>query len=261
MASFSLVASAWTSTIDRIGHLAQGTGLELPVDSGEGIVERVHVEAAHDVDHENPVARARVDEVRAPSRSAGRVVHRAQQPRLAFDEDEGLALVPGMVAEGDGVGAGRQDLVADRLGDAEAAGGVLAVDDDAVELPAVAKAGQALDHRVAAGPPDDVAEEEKTHDKSLCGFRPNELGFRDDDVEEPVMGLDRNLVDLLNRISEPDRQDRMLRFQTPRWPGRNDPCRSRCALPCGRRRRGARSAPWGRLPAHPGRARARRSRP
>ena len=89
----------------------------------------------------------------------GGVVHRAQQPRLALDEDQGLALVPGVVAERDRIGAGIQQIVADRLGDAEAAGGVLAVDDDAIELPALAQAGQALDHRVAAGPPDDVAEE------------------------------------------------------------------------------------------------------
>ena len=78
-------------------------------------------------------------EVRAPPGRAGRKVHRAQQPRLALDEDERLALVPGMVAEGDGIGAGGQELVADRLGDAEAAGGVLAVDDDAIEPPALAQ--------------------------------------------------------------------------------------------------------------------------
>ena len=71
--------------------------------------------------------------------------------------------LPSVMASAPGV----QDLVADRLGDAEAAGGVLAVDDDAVELPAVAKPGQALDDRVAAGPPDDVAEKEETHGKSL----------------------------------------------------------------------------------------------
>jgi hypothetical protein len=72
-----------------------------------------------------------------------------------------------VVAQGDRVGARIQDLIADRLGDAEAAGGILAVDDHAIELPAVAKPGQALDHRIAAGPPDDVTEEEKTHDGSL----------------------------------------------------------------------------------------------
>ena len=56
-----------------------------------------------------------------------------------------------------------QDLVADRLGDAEAAGRVLAVDDDAIEPPALAQGGQALGDRVAARPADDVAEEEEAH--------------------------------------------------------------------------------------------------
>ena len=71
-----------------------------------------------------------------------------------------------MVAEGDDIGASRQDLVADRLGDAEAAGGVLAVDDDAVELPGLAQGGQALLHRDPAGAADDVTEEKQTHEGS-----------------------------------------------------------------------------------------------
>src|SRR5215213_3558389 len=38
----------------------------------------------------------------------------------------------------------------------------------------------------------------------------NELGFGDDRVEPAVMRLERNLDDLLNRIGEPNRENRVL---------------------------------------------------
>ncbi len=72
-----------------------------------------------------------------------------------------------MVAERHDVGAGGQQLLQDRLGDAEAAGRVLAVDGDEIERVAGAQPGQLLDHGVAAGAADDVAEEQQTHAASL----------------------------------------------------------------------------------------------
>ena len=156
---------------DRIRHLPERAGIELPVDRQEGIVERVHVEAAHDVDDEDALAGRRIDEVRAaPGRPCG-VIDRSQKPRLALDEHEGLALVPGVIAERDRIGAGIQEIVADRLGDAEAAGRVLAVDDHAIEPPSLPQAGQTVDDRVAAWPSDHIAEKEKTHGRSLNGAR------------------------------------------------------------------------------------------
>jgi hypothetical protein len=46
-----------------------------------------------------------------------------------------------MIAAGDHVGAGIDDLVIDRLRDAEAAGRVLAVDGDEIELPVAISPG------------------------------------------------------------------------------------------------------------------------
>ena len=74
------------------------------------------------------------------------IIERADQPRRALDEHQRLALVPGVIAERDGVGAGVDQLVVDRLGDAEAAGGVLAVDDDEIELPVGDQPRQPLEH-------------------------------------------------------------------------------------------------------------------
>ena len=77
----------------------------------------------------------------AAGRARG-IIDRAHQARRALDEDERLALVPGMIAERDGVGAGVDEVVVDRLGDAEAAGGVLAIDHDEIELPARTRPGR-----------------------------------------------------------------------------------------------------------------------
>ena len=88
------------------------------------------------------------------------------QARRALDEHQRLALVPRMIAAGDRVGAGIDHLAVDRLGDAEAAGRVLAVDDDAVELPVALQAGQPLGHGCAPRPPDHIADEEKSHSGS-----------------------------------------------------------------------------------------------
>ncbi len=68
-----------------------------------------------------------------------------------------------MIAERDGIGAGIDQLVVDWLGDAEAAGSVLAVDDDAIEPPVADEGGQALVHDVPPAAPDHVANEQDAH--------------------------------------------------------------------------------------------------
>ena len=47
----------------------------------------------------------------AAPRRAGRIIERTDEPRRALDEHERLALVPGVIAAGDGVGAGIDHLV------------------------------------------------------------------------------------------------------------------------------------------------------
>ena len=67
-----------------------------------------------------------------------------------------------MVAERDRVGTGVDEVVVDRLGDAETAGGVLAIDDDEIERPVADQAREVLENRGAAGLADDVADEKDT---------------------------------------------------------------------------------------------------
>ena len=91
-----------------------------------------------------------VIDVGAAAGRARRIVDRAQEAVVALGEGQRLALVPDMVAGGDAVGAGVEQLLQDLLGDAEAAGGVLAVDDDEVEAMLCDEAGKLRGDRRAA---------------------------------------------------------------------------------------------------------------
>src|SRR6476660_4119648 len=71
---------------DGVGAGAQRTGRELALDGGEGIVEWVHEDAAHGVDHEDTRAAPGLDQRRPPPRRAGRIVERPYEARGALDE-------------------------------------------------------------------------------------------------------------------------------------------------------------------------------
>ena len=93
----------------------------------------------------------------------GGIVDRPDQPRRAFDENKRLFLIPGVIAERHRVGAGLDELVIDRLGDAEAARRVLAVDHDAIELPVAHETRQALSDDGPPAATDNIADEQNAH--------------------------------------------------------------------------------------------------
>ena len=103
------------------------------------------------VDDQRALAVLGVDQGRAAARRALRKIRGPHQARRALDEHQRLALVPGMVAERDRIGAGVEEFLVDRLGDAEAAGGILAIDDDEIERPVADHAGQMFRDGGAAG--------------------------------------------------------------------------------------------------------------
>ena len=101
-----------------------------------------------------------LDQRGAAAGRTGGIVQGANEPGLPVDEDEGFTLVEGVVAERHGIGARREDLGTDRLGDAGAPGGVLAVHHDAIEGPAGPKVRQFGRDRGPARTPHDVTDEE-----------------------------------------------------------------------------------------------------
>ena len=148
---------------DGVGGGLERTGREFVLDRGKRIVERVHEDAAHGVDDQRALAVLGADQRGAAAGRALGIVHRPDQARRALDEDQRLALIPGMIAERDGVGAGVDQFVVDRFGDAEAAGGVLAVDHDEIEFPVGDQLRQALVDRRAPAAAYYIADKKNSH--------------------------------------------------------------------------------------------------
>src|SRR3984957_13400520 len=76
---------------------------------------------------------------------------------------EDLALVPDVVAGGDDVGAEVEELFCDGGGEAEAAGGVFAVDDEEINVVGFKHVGKVFADDVAAGGAKDIADKEDIH--------------------------------------------------------------------------------------------------
>ena len=74
-----------------------------------------------------------------------------------------LALVPDMVAHGQDVGTGLEELVGNHGGQPVTAGGVLGVDDDRVERERRPQLRQFGQQHGAAGAPDHIADEQQPH--------------------------------------------------------------------------------------------------
>jgi hypothetical protein len=74
-----------------------------------------------------------------------------------------LFFVPDVVAGGDDVGAEVEEFFGDGGCDAEAAGGVFAVDDKEIDGVSLEDVGEVLAYDVAAGRSEDVADEENVH--------------------------------------------------------------------------------------------------
>src|SRR4051794_29123293 len=145
---------------DGVSRNAERTGAELALERREGIVERRHEDAAERVDDQRMLAVLGLDQRGAAAGRAARIVRRPHKSLRALDEHKGLALVPGVIAERHRVGASIEKLLIDRFGDTEAAGGILAVDDDEIERPVLDHARQIFGDRRAPGATDDITHKE-----------------------------------------------------------------------------------------------------
>jgi len=136
------------------GHLAQRR-----LDLGERRAPRAQVEVPAHADHAEAHAVA-LDRAYAVAGLAAQEVDRPQYPRLRVQVGVHLAPVVGVVAEGDRIDAGGDQLIGEPGRDAQAAGDVLAVGDHERGLIALAQERQALQQRAPADAPDDVAHEQ-----------------------------------------------------------------------------------------------------
>jgi hypothetical protein len=148
--------------------------IELAADGAEGIVERLHEHPAHGIDDQRPRAALGIDQGGAAAGGVARKIQRSNQTRRALDEHQRLFLIPGVVTERHRIGAGVDEIVVDGFGNAKTTGGVLAIDDDQIELPVADGAGQMLEDGGASGLADHVADEKNA--------QPNRSGNRWSDL-------------------------------------------------------------------------------
>ena len=154
----------------RVGLFAERTGGQLALARLERIVELgMHEHPAHDVgDQHARAVLGDIDAGAAPWRALWKI-RGPEKPLLARREGKRLALVPDMIAGGHHVGACGDRLAENLFGDAEAAGGVLAIDDDEIQPEIGDQPGQLLPHRRTARLAHHVAEEKKSHETLLQG--------------------------------------------------------------------------------------------
>jgi hypothetical protein len=153
--------------------LGVGVALDLGeevVGLAEGVIGGGHEDAALHVDDGVLGAVAQRAFVEAEAGGAVREVGGADDAAAAhvgvggdghvFDN---LFFVPDVVAGGDDMRTEVEEFFGDGGGDAEAAGGVFAVDDEEVDGVGFEDVGEVLAYDVAAGRSEDVADEENVH--------------------------------------------------------------------------------------------------
>src|SRR5579883_1729013 len=148
---------------NRIGCLFQRAGADFLFNGWKRIVERLHEDTAHSINHEHVRSVAGAEYAGASSWRAGRIVQWPKKPVLAADKDQGLALVPNMISCCDHVGARVGKLDKNLLCDPEAAGGVFAIDNDEVGAKALTQRWQPLAYGTSARSPHDIANEKNPH--------------------------------------------------------------------------------------------------
>jgi hypothetical protein len=165
---------------DDFGSGFAGDVAEEFVGLAEGVVAAGHEDATLEVHDGVALAGGKLALVEAKAGSADGVVGGAEDAAAAgvgvgWDGHvfEDLFFVPDVVAGGDDVGAQVEELVGDGGGEAEAAGGVFAVDDEEIDGVGFEDVREVFADDVAAGGAEDIADEEDIHLKSLHGvWRP-----------------------------------------------------------------------------------------
>ena len=153
---------------DRRGLDAEVEFGEELFEPGEGVIERIHEEPAHQVDDENaPLA----DRMQPPAGTGGslREVRRAQDAGIALDIGDDFALVPDVIAGGQDIDFGVVKFAAEAFGQAAAGRRVLGIDDDQVEGEPTAQGRHVLFYGLTAGPSDNIATKQDFHTGPRAG--------------------------------------------------------------------------------------------
>ncbi len=118
---------------------------------------------ADEVSHQHARAVLRLDQRRAATgvprmKFAGRI-NRCSRSMKTSASRWSQAWLPRVTQSAPGI----EEFVADRFRDADGAGGILAVDHHAIELPALTQRGEVTLNRLAAGFGDHIAQKQNAH--------------------------------------------------------------------------------------------------
>jgi hypothetical protein len=120
----------------------------------------IEEERAHEVDDGDRLAAGGRDDGQAPAGSAVAEVRRTEDAVARLQHGKEVPVAPDVVARGDDVGPGGEELLGELRREAEPVGRVLAVDDAEVRTDVVREPGETRLDRPAPRRPEDVADEE-----------------------------------------------------------------------------------------------------
>ena len=187
---------------NRIDHLPERRLCHHAIDRGKRIIQRIHKQARHGIDHQNPRASGRIDNRRATTRRCGRIINRAKQSLLPLNKDQRLALIKSVVAQGHNIGARIEQIIADHFRDAETACGIFTVDHNAIKRPPPPEAREGVKYGVAAGSTDNIAKKEQAHEKNSSQITKPVLAWSGKSVMlKSVCAVTNPYSDALNRAA------------------------------------------------------------
>src|SRR3990170_2317072 len=187
--------------------------LDLRPHHAKRVIDLGHEHASLEVEHGDghPILRGR--DGRPAARHAGRVVERSDNARLRVEEFVGVPMLPDVVAAGDDIHAGAEDLVRHLTAQPRASGRVLTIGDDEAGIVTRAQPGQALLEDAPPRPPVDVPDHQEEHARVLPSVL-DDPGL----AEHGHLDLPRVLhliLDLLRDITGERRRRRVIDVRGP----------------------------------------------
>jgi hypothetical protein len=123
-----------------------------------------------------------------------------------------------VVAQGQAVGAGVEQVPGGPLGDAEARGRVLCIDDDELQVESPAQARQVVGETVPAGFPDHVSEKGEAHSVPSGLWEAAVSSLGEDGVKMLIVGLTDKTVHLRAGKGQAEDEDRTCPAQFGKGP-------------------------------------------
>jgi len=143
---------------NEISLLAQPHLVQQLVKHLKGIIILRHKQIGLDIDNAETQPARPLNNHPATAGKASPHIGRAQQPRLVGYIGGYFCLVPDMIAAGQHICPGRQQIICNRRGDPETTRAILAIYDNKIGCKLLAQIRQLCDHRLTRSASDNIAQ-------------------------------------------------------------------------------------------------------